>query len=88
MTLSPSNLALLRSVAAAIVDSGYAVPARKRYQPRQQQIAAIAEDTRLHSHARHTQAALIRDVMRGCNIDRAGARVLICKARRRGVQKI
>jgi predicted transcriptional regulator of viral defense system len=49
---------------------------------RQQQRRAIAADVRLHSRARHTQAALIDDVMLYCGVSRNNARVMISRARK------
>lgn len=81
MTLTPAQAQLLRDVAAAIIESGYAVPARPPYRSRRQQIAAIAEDARLNSLGA-AKAALIEDVMRGCEVERGNARQMICKARK------
>jgi len=44
--------------------------------------AAIAQDPRLHSRARHTQAALIDAVMEWLHVSRVTARVIVHRARR------
>ncbi len=81
---------LLRDVAQAIIDSGYAVnpgdKARsihiaKRVKSRAADIALIAHDDRLNSSV--MQPVLIRDVMYTFGVTACNARTLISRARRK-----
>jgi len=79
---------LLRAVAQAIIDSGYAVkpgdevPAPTRHASRAQAHLVIAQDDRLHTRSRHTQSALIRDVMYTYGVTHGNARIMISRARK------
>ncbi len=83
---------ILRDVAKAIIDSGYAVrpgdevPDRLRVASRAQARTVIANDDRLHSRSRYTQGALIDDVMYTYGVSRSNAKALISRARRREVR--
>ena len=48
--------------------------------------AAIANDPRLRSRARHTQASLIDAVMEWLGVERTTARVIVHRARRHSKQ--
>lgn len=79
---------LLRAVAQAIIDSGYAeydAPQPRRYTPRdvvQARIAAIAHDERLYNKSRRVHSALVDDIMEQYGVSRENARKLMHMARR------
>lgn len=83
--LSPSSRALLRQVAAALIESGECVmprPLRCRVPSRLDVLREIARDPRLHSRARHTQTSLIDEVADTLKVTRSNAKVMIYKARK------
>lgn len=90
MTASRSEL--LAAVAQAIVDSGYAMEQNKVVTPlavrkarcvsRQDFIAALADDERLHSHKRAQQSELIDEVSYLRGVKRDTAKQMLGEARK------
>lgn len=81
--MTPAQAQLLRDVAAAIIESGYAVRVRRPNEQRRWQIEALSSDARLDA-PQHSEAnlALIADVIAGCNVTRQAARHLMSQARK------
>lgn len=83
--MTPTRAALLRDVAEAIIESGYAVPPspKRPYVRRGEQIAELARDTRIGCAPRSAgSVALIEDAMYRYSVTRRTAQRIAQQARK------
>lgn len=88
--MTPTRAALLRDVAAAIVESGYAVPPQPKrpYVRRGEQIAELARERWIECRPHEAAySALIDDVMNRYSVSRRNAGRLIRQARKMREEK-